>query len=86
MLRLDVRSGSTTDLIDLKSDFRFTSENGLNSDIAGGPFRANIGSRRALRSSHITTTEQTLLDWQNCAGPASLLHGEAERATSAKGY
>ena len=40
----DVSHGSKADLTGPKSDFRFTLESGLKSDIAPCPFRANNGS------------------------------------------
>src|SRR6266403_4343386 len=60
-------------------EVRFTPESRLNSDIAACPKGANNGSRWAYALPHLTTKEQTSY-WQNCAGPASLLSGEAERA------
>src|SRR5712671_2137181 len=42
----DVRFGSKAALTAPKSDFRFTPESGLNSDIAPCPFRANNGLTR----------------------------------------
>jgi hypothetical protein len=52
--RLDVRSESSTDLTTPKSDFRFTPESGLKTDIAPCPFGANSGSGPLL--DHLVST------------------------------
>jgi hypothetical protein len=48
--KTNVRIGSSTDLTAPKSDFRFTPESGLKSDIGPCPFRAKFGSSRLIRS------------------------------------
>ncbi len=42
VLKVDVRSGSSTDLTAPKFDFRSSPESGLKSDIGPCPFRANM--------------------------------------------
>ena len=50
MGRADVAFGSKADLTGPKSDFRFTFESGLKSDIPPCPFRAKTGSSRSSYS------------------------------------
>src|SRR5258706_7236000 len=63
------QSGSSTDLTAPKSNFRFTPESGLNSDIAPCPVRANSGSRTCSQSDNSVSRKH-----QSCATYAEWLY------------
>jgi hypothetical protein len=58
-IKLDAWFGSKAALTALKSNFRFSPESGLRSDIAGGPFRATNGLMLCSKALHSMISSAT---------------------------